>query len=68
MEQTPKERIIFDEGLYYGDEGDDLAIQSLMASEDLTVSRRPRRSKDSPPRSSTPARNCSTGIRGKTIS
>lgn len=36
MEQTPKERIIFDEGLYYGDEGDDLAIQSLMASEDLT--------------------------------
>lgn len=36
MDPTPKERIIFDEGLYYGDEGGDLAVQSLMAAEDLT--------------------------------
>lgn len=36
MEQTPKERVIFAEGLYYGDSGEEIAILSLMDSEDLT--------------------------------
>lgn len=30
MEPKPKERIVFDEDLYYGDEGEEMAINDLM--------------------------------------
>ncbi len=36
MDREPKERVIFDESVYYGDAGEEIAIESLMASEDLT--------------------------------
>lgn len=36
MDREPKERVIFDESVYYGDAGEESAIESLMASEDLT--------------------------------
>lgn len=36
MEQKPKERIVFDEWPYYGSEGEEVAIDDLMARDDLT--------------------------------
>lgn len=30
MEPKPKERIVFDEDLYYGDEGEEMAINDLI--------------------------------------
>ena len=36
MDKTPKERIIFDEGVYYGDEGSEISIEDLMERDDLT--------------------------------
>lgn len=38
MDKTPKERVIFDEGLYYGDEGTEISIEEIMSREDLTKS------------------------------
>lgn len=32
----PKERIVFDEDLYYGDEGEEMAINDLMERDGLT--------------------------------
>lgn len=36
MEPKPKERIVFDEDLYYGDEGEEMAISDLMERDGLT--------------------------------
>lgn len=36
MEPKPKERIVFDEDLYYGDEGEKMAIDDLMERDGLT--------------------------------
>ena len=36
MEQTPKERIVFDEGVYYGDEGSKISIEDIMSREGIT--------------------------------
>ena len=36
MEPKPKERIVFDEDLYYGDEGEEMAIDDLMERDGLT--------------------------------
>lgn len=36
MEPKPKERIVFDEDLYYGDEGEEMAINDLMERKGLT--------------------------------
>ena len=36
MEPKPKERIVFDEDLYYGDEGEETAINDLMERDGLT--------------------------------
>ena len=36
MEPKPKERIVFDEDLYYGDEGEEMAINDLMERDGLT--------------------------------
>lgn len=36
MEPKPKERIVFDEDLYYGDEGEKMAINDLMERDGLT--------------------------------
>lgn len=36
MEPKPKERIVFDENLYYGDEGEEMAINDLMERDGLT--------------------------------
>lgn len=36
MEPKPKERIVFDEDLYYGDEGEEMAINDLMERGGLT--------------------------------
>lgn len=36
MERKPKERIVFDENPYYGDEGEKLAIEDLMSFDGLT--------------------------------
>lgn len=35
MEPKPKERIVFDEDLYYGDEGEEMAINDLMERDGL---------------------------------
>lgn len=35
-EPKPKERIVFDEDLYYGDEGEEMAINDLMERDGLT--------------------------------
>ena len=37
MDKTPKERIIFDENLYYGDGGSEISIEAIMGREDITV-------------------------------
>lgn len=29
MDKTPKERIVFDEGVYYGDEGSEISIEDI---------------------------------------
>ena len=39
MEPKPKERIVFDEDLYYGDEGEEMAINDLMERDGLTEMR-----------------------------
>lgn len=36
MEPKPKERIVFDEDSYYGDEGEEMAINDLMERKGLT--------------------------------
>lgn len=36
MEPKPKERIVFDEDLYYRDEGEEMAINDLMERDGLT--------------------------------
>ena len=36
MEPKPKERIVFDEDLYYGDAGEEMAINDLMERDGLT--------------------------------
>lgn len=36
MEPKPKERIVFDEDSYYGDEGEEMAINDLMERDGLT--------------------------------
>lgn len=36
MEPKPKERIVFDEDPYYGDEGEEMAINDLMERKGLT--------------------------------
>ena len=36
MDKTPKERVIFDENPYYGDEGTEISIEDIMGREDLT--------------------------------
>ncbi|MFR4879287.1 MAG: hypothetical protein ACLUBO_03180 [Coprococcus sp.] len=36
MEPKPKERIVFDEDLYYGDEGEEMAVNDLMERKGLT--------------------------------
>ena len=36
MEPKPKERIVFDEDLYYGDECEEMAINDLMERDGLT--------------------------------
>lgn len=36
MEPKPKERIVFDEDSYYGDEGEKMAINDLMERDGLT--------------------------------
>ncbi len=36
MEPKPKERIVFDEDSYYGDEGEKMAINDLMERKGLT--------------------------------
>lgn len=37
MDKTPKERIIFDENLYYGDGGSEISIEDIMGREGITV-------------------------------
>lgn len=37
MEPKPKERIVFDEDSYYGDEGEKMAINDLMERKGLTL-------------------------------
>lgn len=37
MDKTPKERVIFDENLYYGDGGSEISIEDIMGREDITV-------------------------------
>lgn len=36
MDKTPKERIVFDEGMYYGDEGSEISIEDIMGREGIT--------------------------------
>lgn len=36
MDKTPKERIVFDEGVYYGDEGSEISIEDITSREDIT--------------------------------
>lgn len=36
MDKTPKERIVFDEGVYYGDEGSKISIEDIMNREGIT--------------------------------
>ena len=37
MDKTPKERIVFDEGVYYGDGGSEISIEDIMNREGITV-------------------------------
>lgn len=37
MDKTPKERIIFDEGVYYGDGGSEIPIEDITSREGITV-------------------------------
>lgn len=37
MDKTPKERIVFDEGMYYGDEGSEISIEDITSREGITV-------------------------------
>lgn len=37
MDKTPKERIIFDENLYYGDGGSEISIEDIASREGITV-------------------------------
>lgn len=37
MEPKPKERIVFDEDPYYGDEGEKMAINDFMERDELTA-------------------------------
>lgn len=36
MDKTPKERIVFDEGVYYGDEGSEISIEDIASREGIT--------------------------------
>lgn len=45
MEPKPKERIVFDEDLYYGDEGEKMAVNNLMERKGLTEGRAYRHGK-----------------------
>lgn len=36
MDKTPKERIVFDEGVYYGNEGSEISIEDIMSREGIT--------------------------------
>ena len=35
MDKTPKERIVFDEGVYYGDEGSEISIEDITSREEI---------------------------------
>ena len=35
MDKTPKERIVFDEGVYYGDEGSEISIEDITSREGI---------------------------------
>ena len=37
MDKTPKERIVFDEGVYYGAEGSEISIEEITSREGITV-------------------------------
>lgn len=37
MDKTPKERIVFDEGVYYGAEGSEISIEDIANREGITV-------------------------------
>ena len=37
MDKTPKERIVFDESVYYGDEGSEISIEDITSREGITV-------------------------------
>lgn len=37
MDKTPKERVIFDESMYYGDEGSELSAENIASRENITV-------------------------------
>lgn len=37
MDKTPKERIVFDEGVYYGNEGSEISIEDITSREGITV-------------------------------
>lgn len=37
MDKTPKERIVFDEGVYYGGEGSEISIEDITSREGITV-------------------------------
>lgn len=37
MDKTPKERIVFDEGVYYGDEGSEISIEDITSREGIAV-------------------------------
>lgn len=37
MDKTPKERIVFDEGVYYGAEGSEISIEDITSREGITV-------------------------------
>lgn len=37
MDKTPKERIVFDEGVYYGDEGSKISIEDITSREGIAV-------------------------------
>lgn len=39
MDKTPKERIVFDEGVYYGGEGSEISIEDITSREGITVKR-----------------------------
>lgn len=39
MEPKPKERIVFDEDLYYGDEGEEMAVFPLGRLKAMTLQR-----------------------------